>query len=196
MASLRVWTGSTWKTIKAVKIWNGSKWVERPGYRWTGSKWESFTQQELWLYELGTEHVSWMNRITQSSFGGVTFERRSDHLYAEGGVNTSIPGASVRGEWYVENIDLTNVQSLYIDWSGSAYSSTVPARLVVKRSDGSEAAVLSKTADFSRRINQLNVASLSGVHTIAIEVSAFRPPTAPYPIGATSSVRLYRLWGE
>ena len=69
-------------------------------------------------------------------------------------------------------------------------------RLVVKRSDGSEAAVLSKTADFSRRINQLNVASLSGVHTIAIEVSAFRPPTAPYPIGATSSVRLYRLWGE
>jgi len=35
---MKVWTGSAW-VEKPVKVWTGSAWVQKPVKRWNGSAW-------------------------------------------------------------------------------------------------------------------------------------------------------------
>src|SRR5690606_18808921 len=92
------------------KVWDGSKWVDQPGYYWTGTKWEPFTQQEIWIYDSGTEYISLVAPAPEN------VRKTSTHIII--GATPPPHGGTTAREIFTEvPVSLTNVDSIFLEWS-------------------------------------------------------------------------------
>jgi hypothetical protein len=120
------------------------------------------------IYQDGKEYVPIVEGISD---GDGTVSRESDHLLIE----TGQADAATRRTWVTAVVvDLTNVDTLAIEWEGTVASGSPEFAIFIadKRKQGTHstdfAAKLTKTANFSRSVDTLDVSGLSGYYFVRV----------------------------
>ena len=132
-------------------------------------------------YDEGKEGVDWVVGYLQSA-ASTDYSKQDDHLYLNA---FGYPAVTT----YVTDVkvDLTDVETIEVDWSKSGNTSTESrAYFTVSENKGTSyedsVATLVYTSNFARRINVLNVSALSGdyylrVHAVDTRTTGLRQST-------------------
>lgn len=161
---------------KSIHIYNSSAqlWEEdKVGYVRISGEWVPFISYRNDIYVEGQEFVPFVQGYIYSAG---TIYREDDHILINGTVRD---GHSSSKNTIVTDVmvDLTGYHTLVVDWSGYgggagyAYHHTMITRQ--KNISNSAEAIALKTISsttFNRRIDKIDVSSLSGVYYIAIQV--------------------------
>jgi hypothetical protein len=146
----------------------------------------------LVYYDEGEEFVSvtggWVAGASQSTGSQA---KNADNLYLTAGNASAI---AYRTYVTDNEIDLTNINSLKIEWANTGASSTAnQSRFYVhtNKNDIEHTVRLQKTNTFGRITDTIDVSSLSGNYYV--KVSAIDAPTNAL---ATSTISVYKIWGE
>ncbi|MDO7787112.1 hypothetical protein [Desulforamulus aquiferis] len=148
------------------------------------------------LYTEGVENVLWVPGYAQDA--GVQ-SKESNHLYIEGAVANLFNTQGERAYVTDALIDLTHINTLYIDWEKTAtpyeiYANTYGTFVVSTNKMGdreTRTAWFTDRGVWSRRINTINVSSLSGHYYIRVHART-GASLEDYP----SKVKVYKVWGE
>ena len=140
-------------------------------------------------YTAGTENVDW---IKGSSGGTVTFNTSS--MY----VSTSSTQTAV-DSYAVTNVlvNLTNINTLKIDWAGSIYQQIIAGMYLCVSTTklgtyGTyNARLYGGMASFARRTDSLDVSGLTGNYYLRIHAQK-----SSSSVVGSASLTIYNVWGE
>ena len=191
---LHVWDGSKFVPAKEILVWNGSSWSPtREGYFWDGSKWVPIIEYRRWFYESGTEHVPWAV-YTQSP--GASLSKNDTHLYLYAYVSAQFPfgGVSTAGYRTAVAVDLSELSTLYVDWSFSISYDGNAGLGVVSAATGNTVRSITRSSSFSRRVDALDVSTLrKDVHYyLSVWCSAYSSISR----SASVTLRAYNIYAE
>lgn len=140
---------------------------------------------KAYLYNSGDECIpltgGWVTGWTAAS---PTMTKETDNLL--------ISGTGSAGGAFVTNdaIDLTNINTLYVDWEGttSGTNGFIDIRVGGAKTDPLNVALLSKNVTFARTIHSLDVSSITGTQYIKFLIASSGT--------STRQAKLYKLWLE
>lgn len=183
--------GGIWK--KVTNVWQnvGGVWKQKVVPKGNiGGVWKEFIQYSTKLYELGTEYYSIVQGYCTGTPGkSYTYKENTDNItlttnpkFHVGYANCSLRTQNV--------IDLTNVNTIYVDWerTGSVRNNWNTIYVSEYSNSSSSVAATSIGASFTRQVSSLNVSSLSGKYYIVVNNS-----DEPNSWG---DLIVYRLWME
>ena len=145
---------------------------------------------DQYYYTDGVEDVEWVEGYTVA-LGSQSKE--IDYLHLQTAYDI---GSSFRT--YVTNVavNLTNINTLYIEWENAGNPENIGncSYFIASSSkmDGVDVydAILSKTLSFSKVTNSLDVSGLSGSYYIRVHAGD------TVSSGITSLIKTYKVWGE
>ncbi|MBM7577658.1 hypothetical protein [Jeotgalibacillus terrae] len=155
----------TWTEVKNVWQNVGGVWKEKvlPKGNISGV-WKEFMQYLVQIYKEGIEYIP----MVQARLGGTGsfVEKRASDIRIRSGGQFNNENTSVATDI---PIDLTNLSTLYVDWAASGPGDFSVAISPVKNSYfQSYTARIRNGSNFSRRVQSLDISSLSGEYYIIV----------------------------
>ena len=190
---LHVWDGSKFVPAKEILVWNGSSWSPtREGYFWDGSKWVPIIEYRRWFYESGTEHVPW---VVYRQSPGASLSKNDTHLYLYAYISAQFPFGGISQAAYrtAVPVDLSELSTLYIDWSNSV-SHVGRADLAVYTETNRFVTSVRRDGSFSRRVDALDIRSLR--KDIHYYLTVWSEANSSVSRSASSTLRVYNIYAE
>ncbi len=149
------------------------------------------------FFNKGEEFVSitggWIEGWTNGTGSRSKVTGPPAHLF----VSAEFDGSISEWGWVTDDtIDLTDIETLFVDWKGARTAGTgvVYSRLIIsptKSSHGSNfTARLQNSGNFSQQVDTLDVSGETGNHYIRLYANAATT------LGTIMEVEVYRVWGE
>ncbi|RZN49444.1 hypothetical protein EF808_01755, partial [archaeon] len=119
MADAKYWNGSGWVSVPSIKHWDGASWADvKRVLQWDGASWDevwsaaSPPESPLYLYEDGTEHVSWVQGDSDSPY---IYTEASTYIYLRADKIFYNNGGYVNAQ--TENpVDVTDYNTVYMTY--------------------------------------------------------------------------------
>lgn len=145
-------------------------------------------------YSKGIEYISW---VTGYSLNSGIQSKESDHLYLEAWREDTGIGAGARTYVTGLKIDLTNINTLYVEWENIGDGSNYVAQnnkswlRITSNSDGYSDTVgsLEKTGTFTKTVDSLDVSSFSGEYFISVQAQSFWSDTV-------AKIKVYNVYSD
>lgn len=152
---------------------------------------------ETVYYNNGTQNVAWTTGYSIGSFGSVFY--LSNSIYVAAGDSGGEASVNERTARTTNTVNLTNINTLYIDWEGitSAPATSQTANFIVSTSStgsfntfNARAQVIFSSFSGDRRTTSLNVSGLTGNYFIRIHS---RDGSSTF--GRWNYFNVYKVWG-
>ena len=182
--------GGVWK--KVTNVWQnvGGVWKQKVVPKGNiGGVWKEFIQYSTKLYELGTEYYSIVRGYCTGTSGrSYIYKENTDNITLT--TNYNVSGYANCSLQTQNAIDLTNVNTIYVDWERTGSVRNNSNRIYVSEFSNSSSRVAATYIDgrFTRQVYSLNVSSLSGNYYIVVNNS-----DEP---NSNGDLIVYRLWME
>lgn len=133
----------------------------------------------LYFYNLGVEDIDFVGVWNPTSAGSGTQSKNADHLR----MTTAAVSFSKRGYVTQKKINVTLFSTIYIEWENIG-ADHVQNRSMLQVGPN----ILTKTQPFTKRTDSLDVSSLKGFYTIAVEANNNN-------YSQIADLKVYKIWG-
>lgn len=176
---------------KAIHVYNDSAqmWLENKiGYVRVGGEWIPFIQYIKNLYDYGLEGTTWTPYFRQIEPNLIS--KNTNHLHIETG---ALSFGQSEGGFISEWIDLSGYSKIFVEWEnkGANNSNNVSWVRVIEDRVESYVATLSKSSNFTKIIDILDIDTITGYYRISVAARKHSTDGT-----GRSSLNVYKIWLE
>jgi hypothetical protein len=153
---------------------------------------------EITYYSNGVQNVPWSAGYSIGSIGYILFSQNPPLMYLEAGSSGNV-SVNERATTTTNTVDLTYINTLYIDWEGLRSTSSIgqSANFIVSTSStasfttfNARTQVIFSNVAGDRRTSSLDVSGLTGNYFIRIHARDGSSTSDRW-----NNIRVYRVWG-